>query len=56
MAEIVVRLALELRDRFGCVGIVVDAKAGAVDFYRKVDPTTVLRCMAGDGVPDSTTY
>lgn len=29
----VVRLALEMAERFGCVGIVVDAKPGAVDFY-----------------------
>jgi hypothetical protein len=27
------RLALELRDRFGCVGVVVDAKAAAIPFY-----------------------
>jgi GNAT superfamily N-acetyltransferase len=26
------RLALELRDRFGCVGVVVDAKAAAIPF------------------------
>ena len=27
------RLALEMRDRVGCVGVVVDAKPEAVDFY-----------------------
>ena len=27
------RLALEMRDRVGCIGIVVDAKPEAVDFY-----------------------
>lgn len=26
-------LALDMRDRTGCVGVVVDAKVGAVDFY-----------------------
>ena len=30
------RLAVEMSERFGCVGIVVDAKAGAVDFYSRL--------------------
>ena len=29
-------LAIELRDRLGCTGVVVDAKPDAVDFYRKL--------------------
>lgn len=29
-------LSLELRDRFGCVGVVVDAKAEAAELYRKL--------------------
>ncbi len=29
-------LALELRDRFGCLGVVVDAKPGAVRFYENL--------------------
>lgn len=28
-------LAIEMAERFGCVGVVVDAKAGAVDYYRR---------------------
>ncbi|WP_296900312.1 GNAT family N-acetyltransferase [Thiohalocapsa sp.] len=44
------KLALELRERFGCVGVVVDAKAEAVDFYRKLGfrPLTVLQGALGD--------
>ena len=44
------RLALELRDRFGCVGVVVDAKAGAVDVYRKLGfrPLTTIAGTLGD--------
>ncbi len=29
-------LTLELRERFGCVGVVVDAKAAAIPFYSKL--------------------
>jgi len=29
-------LALDLRDRFGCMGVVVDAKSGAVGFYESL--------------------
>jgi GNAT superfamily N-acetyltransferase len=32
----VLRLALEQRDRFGCVGVVTDAKAEAVSFYQRL--------------------
>ena len=32
----VFKLALEQKERFGCVGIVVDAKADAVEFYKKL--------------------
>ena len=44
------RLAIELRDRFGCVGVVVDAEAGAVDFYRKLGfrPLTAIVGTLGD--------
>jgi GNAT superfamily N-acetyltransferase len=28
-------LAREMRDKYGCVGVLVDAKPGAVDFYAK---------------------
>jgi GNAT superfamily N-acetyltransferase len=30
-----IELAEKLRDEVGCVGLLVDAKAGAVDFYEK---------------------
>jgi GNAT superfamily N-acetyltransferase len=30
------RLAIEMSERFGCVGMVVDAKPGAVDFYSRL--------------------
>jgi len=30
------RLAVEQKNRFGCIGIVVDAKVDAVDFYKKL--------------------
>lgn len=30
------RLALELRDRFGCVGVIADAKVAAIPFYDKL--------------------
>jgi GNAT superfamily N-acetyltransferase len=44
------RLALELRDRFGCVGVVVDSRAGAVSFYRKLGfrPLTTIQGTLGD--------
>ncbi|MCF6209563.1 MAG: GNAT family N-acetyltransferase [Gammaproteobacteria bacterium] len=29
-------LALEMRDRVGCTGVVVDAKPGAIDFYSEL--------------------
>lgn len=29
-------LALDLRDRFGCIGVLVDAKADAVGFYERL--------------------
>ena len=32
----VFKLALEQKERFGCVGIVVDAKENAVEFYKKL--------------------
>lgn len=30
----ILELALELRDRFGCTGVIVDAKPDAIEFYR----------------------
>ena len=34
-------LALEMRDRVGCVGVVVDAKADAIEFYNALGFTPV---------------
>ncbi len=34
-------LALEMRDRVGCIGVVVDAKSDAVDFYSNLGLTPV---------------
>ncbi len=44
------KLALELRDRFGCVGVVVDAKAGAIAFHRRLGfrPLEALQGTLGD--------
>jgi predicted N-acetyltransferase YhbS len=33
LLRFVLRLALRMSEDFGCVGVVVDAKPGAVDFY-----------------------
>lgn len=43
-------LALELRDKAGCAGVVVDAKPGAIVFYQKLGfmPLTVERGALGD--------
>jgi GNAT superfamily N-acetyltransferase len=30
-----IELAERMRDEYGCVGVLVDAKAGAIDFYRR---------------------
>jgi GNAT superfamily N-acetyltransferase len=35
LLRFVLRLALEMADNYGCVGVVVDAKPGAVGFYAK---------------------
>jgi GNAT superfamily N-acetyltransferase len=35
LLRFVLLLALEMADRVGCAGVVVDAKPGAVDFYAK---------------------
>lgn len=35
MLRFCVEVAEKMRDELGCVGIIVDAKAGAVDFYRR---------------------
>jgi GNAT superfamily N-acetyltransferase len=44
------RLALELRDRFGCVGVVVDAKVAAIPFYGKLGfrPLEAMQGALGD--------
>jgi GNAT superfamily N-acetyltransferase len=43
-------LALEIRDRVGCVGVVVDSKPWPVDFYQKLGFTAleVVSGMLGD--------
>jgi GNAT superfamily N-acetyltransferase len=43
-------LALEMRDRVGCVGVVVDAKPDAVDFYTALGftPTPLVSGSLGD--------
>ncbi len=35
LLRFVLQLALEMSDRVGCAGVVVDAKPGAVEFYGK---------------------
>jgi predicted N-acetyltransferase YhbS len=35
LLRFVLLLALEMAERVGCAGVVVDAKPGAVEFYRK---------------------
>jgi GNAT superfamily N-acetyltransferase len=35
LLRFVLRLAIEMADTYGCVGVVVDAKPGAVSFYEK---------------------
>ena len=44
------QLALELRDRVGCVGVVVDAKPGAVAFYSALGfrPMELVSGVLGD--------
>ncbi|MHB8764618.1 MAG: GNAT family N-acetyltransferase [Deferrisomatales bacterium] len=44
------QLALEMRDRLGCVGVVVDAKPEAIDFYSSLGfaPLALLRGDLGD--------
>jgi hypothetical protein len=41
---------LQLRGRFGCVGLVVDAKATAISFYRKLGfrPLEAIQGTLGD--------
>jgi GNAT superfamily N-acetyltransferase len=34
LLRFVLELAIDLRDRFGCTGVVVDAKPNALDFYK----------------------
>lgn len=49
----VLRLGIEQRDRFGCVGIVTDSKPEAVGFYRSLgfEPLTGIRQGALHGEP-----
>jgi predicted N-acetyltransferase YhbS len=35
LLRLVLRLALRMAEEFGCIGVVVDAKPGAVTFYRQ---------------------
>lgn len=35
LLKAMIALACDIRDKGGCIGVVVDAKAGAVDFYRR---------------------
>jgi predicted N-acetyltransferase YhbS len=35
LLRFVLRLAVKMADDFGCVGVVVDAKPGAVEFYAR---------------------
>jgi GNAT superfamily N-acetyltransferase len=43
-------LALEMRDRIGCIGVVVDAKPAAVPFYSSLGftPINLIRGALGD--------
>lgn len=43
-------LALEMRDRIGCIGVVVDAKHGAVSFYSSLgfSPMNLISGALGD--------
>lgn len=43
-------LALQLRDHFGCLGVVVDAKAVAIPFYRRLGfrPLEAIQGTLGD--------
>jgi predicted N-acetyltransferase YhbS len=43
-------LAHEMADRFGCVGVMVDAKPEAVEYYRRYgfEPLEVLQGALGD--------
>lgn len=43
-------LALQMRDRFGCVGVVVDAKVAAIPFYRELGfrPLEAIQGALGD--------
>ena len=46
----ILELALEMRDRVGCIGIVVDAKPDAVDFYSTLGftPVALISGSLGD--------
>ena len=46
----ILELALEMRDRVGCIGVVVDAKPDAVDFYSTLGfkPVELISGSLGD--------
>ena len=46
MLRAMFELALELRERVGCAGVVVDAKANATGFYQRLG---FMRLSAGRG-------
>jgi GNAT superfamily N-acetyltransferase len=50
LLKAMLRLALEIRDRVGCVGVVVDAKPDAVEFYSSLGfaPLALVRGSLGD--------
>lgn len=50
MLRAMLELALEMRDRAGCIGVLVDAKPDAVDFYSNLGfkPAELLSGALGD--------
>ncbi len=50
MLRFCVELAETMRDELGCVGVVVDAKSGAVDFYRRFGFIEVEEEEGGPGI------
>ncbi|NOY24972.1 MAG: GNAT family N-acetyltransferase [Oligoflexia bacterium] len=50
MLRFCVELAEKMRDELGCAGVVVDAKAGAIDFYRRFGFVEVEEEEGGPGI------
>ncbi len=50
LLRVVLELALDMRDRFGCIGVVVDAKADAITFYSSLGfrPIDLISGALGD--------